>query len=73
MRTALEPTTATQVTLEAGRPIDLVIEVEPTATTSVEQLRKLPVGIGTKVALGTIVIGGLFSSTFLTLIVVPAV
>ncbi|MGZ9277264.1 MAG: efflux RND transporter permease subunit, partial [Candidatus Limnocylindrales bacterium] len=54
VRTALEPTTATQVTLEAGRPIDLVIEVEPTATTSVEQLRKLPVGIGAKVPLGTI-------------------
>jgi HAE1 family hydrophobic/amphiphilic exporter-1 len=54
VRTALEPTTATQVTLEAGPPIDLVIEVEPTATTSVEQLRKLPVGIGAKVALGTI-------------------
>ena len=54
VRTALEPTTATQVTMEAGPPIDLVIEVEPTATTSVEQLRKLPVGIGAKVALRTI-------------------
>ena len=51
VRTALEPTTATRVTLEEGRPIDLVIEVDPSATNSLERLRRLPVGTVAKVPL----------------------
>ncbi len=51
VRTALVSQTVTQVTFEEGRPIDLVIQVDPTATTSVEDLRQLPVGTVTKVPL----------------------
>ena len=39
VRTALVSQTVTQVTFEDGQPIDLVIQVDPEATTSVEELR----------------------------------
>ena len=51
VRTALVATTVTQVTFEDGEPIDLVIQVDPDATTSVEDLQQLPVGTVTKVPL----------------------
>jgi hydrophobic/amphiphilic exporter-1 (mainly G- bacteria), HAE1 family len=51
VRTALVSQTVTQVALEPGQPIDLVIQVDPEATTSVEQLRQLPVGTVAKVPL----------------------
>jgi HAE1 family hydrophobic/amphiphilic exporter-1 len=51
VRTALVSQTVTQVTFEEGQPIDLVIQVDPAATTSVESLRQLPVGTVTKVPL----------------------
>ncbi len=51
VRTALVSQTVTQVTFEEGRPIDLVIRVDPSATTSVEDLQQLPVGTVTKVPL----------------------
>jgi HAE1 family hydrophobic/amphiphilic exporter-1 len=51
VRTALVSQTVTQVTFEEGQPIDLVIQVDPDATTSVEDLQQLPVGTVTKVPL----------------------
>ena len=51
VRTALVSQTVTQVSLEPGRPIDLVVQVDPEATTSVEDLQALPVGTVTKVPL----------------------
>jgi HAE1 family hydrophobic/amphiphilic exporter-1 len=51
VRTALVSQTVTQVALEPGQPIDLVIQVDPEATTSVEELRLLPVGTVAKVPL----------------------
>ena len=54
VRTALVPTTATQVTVEAGRPMDLIVEVDPASVNSVASLRELPVGTAAKVRLGDI-------------------
>jgi len=54
VRTALVPTTATQVSLEAGRPIDVIVQVDPEATTSVEELSQLPVGTVAKVPLSQV-------------------
>jgi HAE1 family hydrophobic/amphiphilic exporter-1 len=54
VRTALDASTVTQVSLEPGRPIDLVIQLDPDATTSVEELRRLPVGTVAKVPLGDV-------------------
>jgi HAE1 family hydrophobic/amphiphilic exporter-1 len=51
VRTALVSQTVTQVTLEEGRPIDLIIQLDPDATTSIEDLRALPVGTVAKVPL----------------------
>ena len=51
VRTALVAQTVTQVAVEAGQPIDLVVQVDPDATTSVEGLRQLPVGTVAKVPL----------------------
>jgi HAE1 family hydrophobic/amphiphilic exporter-1 len=54
VRTALVAQTVTQVTFEAGRPMDLVVRMDPAASTSVEDLRNLPVGTISKVPLGDI-------------------
>ena len=54
VRTALVAQTVTQVTLEPGQPIDLIIQVDPDATTSVDELRELPVGTVAKVPLGDV-------------------
>ncbi len=54
VRTALVPTTATQVTFEAGRPMDLIVQVDPATVNSVESLRELPMGTVAKVPLGDI-------------------
>ena len=51
VRTALVAQTVTQVTLEPGQPIDLVVQVDPDAATSVEELGQLPVGTVAKVPL----------------------
>ena len=51
VRTALVAQTVTQVTLEPGQPIDLVVQVDPEAATSVEELGQLPVGTVAKVPL----------------------
>jgi HAE1 family hydrophobic/amphiphilic exporter-1 len=54
VRTALVAQTVTQVTLEPGQPIDLIVQVDPDATTSVDELRELPVGTVAKVPLGDV-------------------
>ncbi len=54
VRTALVSQTVTQVTFEEGRPVDLVIRLDPAAVTSVEELRQLPVGTIAKVPLGQV-------------------
>ncbi len=54
VRTALVAQTVTQVTLEPGQPIDLIVQVDPEATTSVEELAKLPVGTIAKVPLAAV-------------------
>lgn len=54
VRNALVSQTVTQVTFEVGRPIDLVIVLDPEATTSVDDLRALPVGTVAKVPLGDV-------------------
>ncbi len=46
VRTALVPTTATQVTFEAGRPMDLIVQVDPATVNSVESLREVADGDG---------------------------
>ena len=51
VRNALVAQTVTQVTLEPGQPIDLVVQVDPEVATSVEELSQLPVGTVTKVPL----------------------
>ena len=51
VRNALVAQTVTQVTLEPGQPIDLVVQVDPEVATSVEELRQLPVGTVAKVPL----------------------
>ena len=42
VRTALVAQTVTQVTLEPGQPIDLVVQVDPEVATSVEELQPAP-------------------------------
>ena len=54
VRTVLTPTTATQVTFQPGRPIDIVVQVDPESVTSVEALGALPVGTVVKVPLSQI-------------------
>ncbi len=54
VRTALVAQTATQVTIEDGQAVDLVIQVDPAAVTSVEALRDLPVGTVVKVPLSDV-------------------
>ena len=51
VRTALVAQTVTQVSLEPGQPIDLIVQVDPEAATSVEELGQLPVGTVAKVPL----------------------
>jgi len=54
VRSALSPTTATTVTLDGGNAADVVVQLDPAATTSVDDLQALPVGTTTKVPLGSI-------------------
>jgi HAE1 family hydrophobic/amphiphilic exporter-1 len=51
VRTALVSQTVTQVTGEDGQAVDLVIQLDPEATTSLEDLKDLPVGTVAKVPL----------------------
>ena len=48
------PTTATTVTFEPGKPISLIVQVDPAATTSVDDLEALPVGTARTVPLGDV-------------------
>ena len=54
VRTALVPTTATQVTIEDGKSVNLIVQVDPEKVTSVESLKTLPVGTVAKVPLGQV-------------------
>ena len=54
VRSALEPQTATQSTIEDGQTVDIIVELDPEAVTDVEDLRALPVGTVAKVPLGDI-------------------
>ena len=54
VRSALVATTATTVTFEPGKPIALVVQVDPSATTSVDDLEALPVGTARTVPLGDV-------------------
>jgi len=54
VRAALVATTATTVTFEPGKPIALIVQVDPASTTSVEDLKALPVGTVKTVPLGDI-------------------
>ena len=54
VRSALSPTAATTVTLDGGTTAAVVVQLDPAATTSVDDLKKLPVGTAAKVALGTV-------------------
>ena len=55
IRTTLVGQTATSVELAAGgAPVPVFVQVDPTLVTSVEALRRLPVGTATTVPLGTI-------------------
>ncbi len=54
VRTALVPTTATQVTIEDGRPVDLIVQLDPATVDSVDALRQLPVGTVAKVPLAQV-------------------
>jgi HAE1 family hydrophobic/amphiphilic exporter-1 len=44
----------TRVQLADGGPIDLYVQLDPARVTSVDSLKALPVGLGTKVALGSV-------------------
>ena len=54
VRSALVATTATTVTFEPGKPIALIVQVDPSATMSVEDLQALPVGTARTVPLGQV-------------------
>ena len=54
VRTALVPTTATQVTIEDGRLVDLIVQLDPATVGSVDALRQLPVGTVAKVPLSQV-------------------
>ena len=54
VRTALVAQTPTQITLEPGQSVDLVVQVDPDAVGTVEELSELPVGTVAKVPLGDI-------------------
>ncbi len=51
VRNALVSQTVTQVSFEDGQPVDLVVQLDPDSTTSVEDLSEMPVGTVTKVPL----------------------
>jgi hydrophobic/amphiphilic exporter-1 (mainly G- bacteria), HAE1 family len=55
VRSTLEPTVATSVTMEGETdPVDLILRFDPESVTSVEDLRALPVGTTTQVPLGQV-------------------
>jgi len=54
VRSALVGSLVTRVQLADGGPIDLYVQLDPARITSVDALKVLPVGIGAKVALGSI-------------------
>jgi HAE1 family hydrophobic/amphiphilic exporter-1 len=54
VRSALVGSLVTRVQLADGGPIDLYVQLDPAHITSVDALKVLPVGIGAKVALGSI-------------------
>ena len=54
VRSALVATTATTVTFEPGKPISLVVQLDPASTTSVDELKALPVGTVATVPLGQV-------------------
>ena len=54
VRSALVGSLVTRVQLADGGPIDLYVQLDPARVTSVDALKVLPVGIGAKVALGSI-------------------
>jgi HAE1 family hydrophobic/amphiphilic exporter-1 len=55
VRAALTPTTATTTTIAGSSdPVDIVIQLDPDAVTSVEELRQLPVGTTVKAPLDTV-------------------
>ncbi len=54
VRAALTPTTATSASIDAADPLEIIVRIDPEDTTSVEQLRELPVGTIRKVPLGTV-------------------
>jgi len=54
VRSALVGSLVTRVQLADGGPIDLYVQLDPARITSVDALKSLPVGIGAKVALGSI-------------------
>ncbi|HET8785790.1 MAG TPA: efflux RND transporter permease subunit [Candidatus Limnocylindrales bacterium] len=55
VRAALTPTTATTTTVAGSSdPVDIVIQLDPDAVTSVEELRQLPVGTTVKAPLDTV-------------------
>jgi HAE1 family hydrophobic/amphiphilic exporter-1 len=54
VRSALSGQTATQVVLADGQAVDLIVQLDPEQTKSVEDLQELPVGTVAKVPLGTI-------------------
>jgi HAE1 family hydrophobic/amphiphilic exporter-1 len=54
VRSALVGSLVTRVQLANGGPIDLYVRLDPARVTSVETLQALPVGLGAKVALGSI-------------------
>ncbi len=54
VRSALSPTTATTVSLDGGETAAVVVQLDPAATTSLDDLKALPVGTARKVPLGSI-------------------
>jgi HAE1 family hydrophobic/amphiphilic exporter-1 len=55
VRAALVPTTATSTTIDASAdPVDVVIQLDPDAMSSVDDLRDLPVGTAVKAPLDTV-------------------
>ena len=54
VRSALVGSLVTRIQLADGGPIDLYVQLDPARVTSVDSLKALPVGLGTKVALGSV-------------------
>ncbi len=54
VRAALTPTTATSAAVQPGEPVAIVVQLDPASTSSLDELKALPVGTVQKVPLASV-------------------